>query len=286
MNLLICTDGSQDSLQAAEFLRLLHLPPDMAATMLAVADSSRRAERLQACLSEMQQMLEAQGFHPERLLRRGHLSKEILEQAEAGHYDLVAIGAPERQGLMRNRLTSTASDLSDRLRAPLLIARHVPPRLGRVLICTSAERPARETMRRGGALVSLLGAPATLVHVMSQMALDVHSPQEDLILTAEQAIARGTQEGKHLVEATRWLREAGMAAEITPRLRHGLVVEEILGELEDPEFGLLVLGAHSAAGRGRLLEVLLDDITEQLIATSPCSVLVVWHDPQVHAADL
>ena len=77
-----------------------------------------------------------------------------------------------------------------------------------------------------------------------------------------------------------------MASEITPRLRHGLVVEEILGELEDPEYGLLVLGAHSAAGRGRLLEVLLDDITEQLIAKSPCSVLVVWHDPQLHAADL
>src|SRR3989304_1552490 len=134
MNLLICTDGSQDSLQAAEFLRLLRLPPDMAATMLAGADSSRRAERLPAGLREMEQMLEAPGFHPERLLRRGHLSKEILEQAEAGHYDLVAIGAPERQGLIRNRLTSTASDLSNQVMAPLLIARHVPPRLGRGLV--------------------------------------------------------------------------------------------------------------------------------------------------------
>jgi nucleotide-binding universal stress UspA family protein len=273
MNLLICTDGSQDSLQAAEFFRLLHLPPDTAATMLAVADFGRRAERLEASLDKMQRMLEGQGFRPERLVRRGHLSKEILDQAERGHYDLVAIGAPERQGLLRNRLTSTASELSDQLIAPLLIARNVPPRLGRVLICTSAEGPARETMRRGGALVSRLGVPATLAHVMSQVALDLDSPQEDLSLTAEQAMARGTREGKHLAEATGWLREAGMAGEIAPQLRHGLVVEQILE-------------AHSAAGRGRLLEVLLDDVTDQLIAKSPCSVLVVWHDPQAHAAEL
>jgi nucleotide-binding universal stress UspA family protein len=227
----------------------------------------------------MRQVLEAQGFHPERIVRRGQLSREILEQAEEGHYDLVVIGAPERQGLLRNRLTATASDLSDRLKAPLLIARDVPPRIGRTLVCTSAEAPARETIRRGGVLVGRLGVATSLVHVMSQVALDLDSPQEDLTLTAEQAIARGTREGKHLQEAIGWLRDAGVAGEITPRLRHGLVVDEILSELEDQAYGLLVLGAHSVTGRGRLMEALLDDITEQLIARSPCSVLVVWHDP-------
>jgi nucleotide-binding universal stress UspA family protein len=286
MNLLICTDGSRDSLQAIAFLRLLQLPADTAATMLAVAEFGRRAGRLEACLQEMQQALEAQGFHPERIVRRGQLSREILEAAEKGHYDLVAIGAPVRQGLLRSRLTATASDLSDRLKAPLLIARNVPAQIGRTLICTSAATPARETLLRGGALVSRLGAPTSVVHVMSQVALDLDSPQEDLVLTAEQAIARGTREGKHLQEAIGWLREAGVAGEVAPRLRHGLVADEILSELEDQAYGLLVLGAHSAAGRGHLMEALLDDITEQLIARSPCSVLVVWHDPLAHSAEL
>lgn len=286
MNFLICTDGSRDSLQAAGFLRLLRLPRATSATLLAVADSGRRADTLEATLNEMQEMLEGQGFHPERLVRRGQLSREILEAAEQGQYDLVAIGAPERHRLVRSRLTATASDLSDRLKVPLLIARRVPAQLGRIMICTSAERPAEETIRRGGALVSLLGAPASLVHVMSQVALDLDSPQEDLILTAEQAMERGTREGKHFLEAIQWLRQSGLSAEITPRLRHGLVVEELLAELEDREYGLLVLGAHSAAGRGRLMEALLDDITDQLIDRSPCSVLVIWHDPRAHGIQL
>jgi nucleotide-binding universal stress UspA family protein len=241
---------------------------------------------LEASLDAMQQLLEAQGFHPGRLIRRGPFSREILEQAEQGAYDLVLIGAPPQQGLLRSRLTSSACELSDRLMAPLLIARRVPERPVRSLICTSAERPAHETVRRGGALVRLLPAPATLVHVMSQVALDPDSPLEDLRLTAEQAMAKGTREGAHLAEAIGWLREAGLTGEISPRLRHGLVVDEILQELDDEEYSLLVLGAHSPAGRGRLLEALLDDITDQLIVRSPCSVLVVWHDPRSHAREL
>jgi len=286
MNLLICTDGSRDSLQAAAFLRLLQLPPDTAATLLAVG-GGRRTGKLEASLGAMQQMLEAQGFHPGRLIRRGPLSREILEAAEQGGHDLVLIGAPPRQGLLRSRLTASACELSDRLMAPLLIARRVPERPGRMLLCTSAERPAQETLRRGGALLRLLPAAATLVHVMSQVALDPDSPLEDLRLSAEQAMAKRTREGAHLAEAMGWLREAGLTGEITPRLRHGLVVEEILQELEEEEYALLVLGAHSPAGRGRLLEALLDDITDQLIVKSPCSVLVVWHDPRrSHAREL
>ena len=106
----------------------------------------------------------------------------------------------------------------------MLIARSVPSEIGRTLVCASGEAPARETLRRGGAWVGRLGVATSLMHVMSQVALDLDSPQEGLTLTAEQAIAQGTREGRHLQEAMGWAREAEVAGEITPQLRHGLVV--------------------------------------------------------------
>ena len=66
-----------------------------------------------------------------------------------------------------------------------------------------------------------------------------------------------------------------MKNEIFPKNRHGLVVEEVLKELAEGGYELLVVGSHYQPGQDRWLGTLLDDITDQLLNRSTCSVLII-----------
>jgi nucleotide-binding universal stress UspA family protein len=49
----------------------------------------------------------------------------------------------------------------------------------------------------------------------------------------------------------------------------------VLKEIAESKYQLLVIGAHFRPGFNRWMGILLDDVTNQLLAQSPCSVLVV-----------
>ena len=98
---------------------------------------------------------------------------------------------------------------------------------------------------------------------------------EELVATAETAIAKNTREGQHLQRAIQQLTQAGISGPIVPRLRHGLVVDEVLAEVREGKYDLMIVGAHYQPGQNRWLGILLDDVTDQLINQAPCSVLIV-----------
>jgi nucleotide-binding universal stress UspA family protein len=75
--------------------------------------------------------------------------------------------------------------------------------------------------------------------------------------------------------STQQLRDAGVKNEIIPHIRQGLVVEEVLKELSEGGYELLVVGSHYQPGQDRWLGTLLDDITDQLLNRSTCSVLII-----------
>lgn len=173
-------------------------------------------------------------------------------------------------------MRSTTQRLAQYVPAHLLITRNVPEKLNRILICSGAERPSAETVRLAGLLTAGAGAEISLLHVMSQIALRPESPAEELEESAEEAIERETREGDHLNEAMATLRQEGLQAPIHPILRHGLVVDEVLEEIREGDYDLLVLGAHRQPAMSRWLDVLLDDVTGELLTKSPISTLVVY----------
>ena len=132
-----------------------------------------------------------------------------------------------------------------------------------------------ETIKRAGRLIASVDAHVRLLHVMSQVFFGPQSQPDDLLDTAETAISRETREGKHLKLAMERLEKAGVKGPITPSLRHGLVVDQVLTEIRGENCDLLVVGAHHQPGQNRWLEILLDDIADQLLNQAPCSVLVI-----------
>jgi len=278
IKILVCTDGSPAAEQAALLLSRLAFPPETSYTVLGVSETDGDQVQLTVSFEQFERLLGSTGSLIDRKMRFGSPIDEIKEEVETSEYDLVALGASgKRRGFPVLRIGSTAQKLSRILTTPLLVARNVPERIGKVLVCTGGESPSLENVVTAGKFLSGVEGEVIVLHVMSQVALRLDSPAQDLLDTAETAIQRGTREGRHLEQAVGLLRQAGIAGPIKPGLRHGLVVDEVLAELYDGKYDLLAVGGHyhHVKGKSRWIEVLLEDISGQLVDLAPCSVLIV-----------
>jgi nucleotide-binding universal stress UspA family protein len=143
-------------------------------------------------------------------------------------------------------------------------------RLQKILVCTAGGDPGLRDVAMAGHVAQHAQAAVTVLHVMSQVPLNDKAYLPDLAASADDLIARHTREGLHLQSALAKLRERAPGS--TVKVRHGFVVDEILAELRQGDYDLLVVGAHVARGLNRWL---LDDVTAHLIEEATTPVLVV-----------
>jgi nucleotide-binding universal stress UspA family protein len=276
MRLIVCTDGSTSAEQAATLISRLNFPPETEIVLLGVSETDGDQSALSASFGRMEKTLGGPRPGIQHKIRYGSAIDQIIKETEENHYDLIAFGVRSAaRGLVNLRMGSTVHRLLRSLHLPVLIARNIPDKINRILICTAAEAPSEHTLRTGGSLVANAGVETNLLHVMSQLALRLDSPPEDLLDTAESAIDRQTREGRHLERGMRILQEVGVQPPILPRLRHGLVVDEVLAEVHKGGYDLLVIGGHYQHAGNRWMDILLEDISGQLLGKTRCSVLIV-----------
>lgn len=276
MHILICIDGSLASEQAALLVSRLGFPQDTHYTLLGVSETDGDQVELTAAFDRIEQLLGGAQPAIQRQMRYGYAADQIKGEVRTGIYDLLALGAKDHpRSIIGPRIGSTVNKVTRTLSIPVCIARQVPEKIGKILVCTAAEEFSLETLRTAGRLLAGTQAEIHLLHVMSQVALRLDSPSADLRDTAETAIQRGTREGKHLELGLNLLVESGISRPPLPALRHGLVVDEVLAEVEEGGFDLLVIGGHFQPGRTHWIEFLLDDVSGQLLKRSSCSVLII-----------
>lgn len=276
MRILICTDGSLAAEQAALLIIRMGFPAETEYTILGVSETDGDQVGLTAAFDHIEQLLGGPKASIQRLMRYGNAADQIREEARTNNYDLVSLGAKGHpRGFIGLRFGSTVNRVTRALPIPVCVARNVPERLEKILVCTAAEAFSLETLSTAGRLLAGAQAELHLLHVMSQVALRLDSPSADLRDTADTAIRRGTREGKHLEQGVGLLEKAGIARPVLPALRHGLVVDEVLAELAEGKYNLLAIGGHFQPGRTHWIEFLLDDVSGQLLKRSPCSVLII-----------
>jgi nucleotide-binding universal stress UspA family protein len=275
MRILICTDGSPLAEAALNFAAPLAQAAGAAVTLLGVAPARRDTASLRAALTRAWTRFPAE---VEEKVRAGKPAGEILAEEQSGHYDLLVFGSRGRRGLARLIYGSVASRLARYARTPLLIVKDEGRPIRRILACTGGDRPGEQVARWAGQVARWQKAEATILHVMSQLALSSDSKVDELNETAEQAIARATREGQHLARVLEIMREQG-ATRVQPKLRHGLVLEEIVAEANAGDYDLVAIGAHAApelpAGWSWLRDYVFDDVADQIISAVRRPVLVV-----------
>jgi nucleotide-binding universal stress UspA family protein len=105
---------------------------------------------------------------------------------------------------------------------------------------------------------------------MSQITAGPGASGEQLQADAEELIQNHAPEGQLLERDIQILEQLNLHPR--PKVRHGLVVDEILTEARDGDYDLVVIGAHRGEGWRRIL---LDDLAHQIIGQLDRPVLVV-----------
>ena len=205
-------------------------------------------------------------------IRLGHPAEEIVAEAAEGGYNLIVVGTWPKLNLLHRLLAPTTERVVTQAHCPVLVAKGELDSLQHVLLCVSgADSPSRAA-QFVCAMSDEMEAEldVTVLHVMSQISASLEVRDDwQLDASAEKLIREGTPEGKWLRRDVETLKRA--KARVQPKVRHGLVVDEVLMETLESECDLVVIGAHRQEGWQRIL---LDDLAYQIVVRADRPVLI------------
>lgn len=274
MHILIATGGSPHSDVAVRIGGYVAEAAGVPVTLLTVVRNQDGKADGEALLAYAASLLAA-GVAATPIVRFGHPAEQILAAAAEirgrGEHVLLILGERVHHGLARRILAPTVKRILQRMPGSVLIARGQARPLKRLLICEGGRDPSLLQRLMAQLQPLLAGVDAlTVLHVMSQMAAYPGIDGWELTADADELIEGNAPEGEMLeedLEELERLQVYGVA-----KVRHGLVVKEILAEARAGDYDLVVIGAH----QGRRWErFLLDDLAQEIVDLADRPVLVV-----------
>jgi len=271
MRVLLATKGSAHSEVAVQMLLELARTLTISATVLTVIKDKGEADTAATLMSETAALLATAVTDVQTRLRVGDAATEIVREALAEDYDLILTGRRAAYSMLRRILGSVTQRLLVNLPCPLLIAKERPRPIRTVLLCDSGEFAPPLLQRLVDSLPELLqDVHITCLHVMSQISARPGLPDEQLRAAAEDLIKAQAPEGEWLQRDSQIL--AGLEVTHDLKVRHGLVVDEIVAEARGGDYDVVVIGAHRGMGWAQLM---LDNLARQIVAEVDRPVLII-----------
>ncbi len=273
MRILMATDGSANADEALNFGAQIARRTGENPTILAVTKIEADRSQVDVTLAYALRLLSMEDTNVQTKVRIGHPAEEIIREAEEGAYDLVIVGEGEHHALVtRFNLGSTALRVAENSPCPVIIVKGKARSIDRILLCDSGAGRSSLLSRFTLQLAEMLEGEEeiTVLHVMSQMSAGPGVRGQQLRANAEELIEARTPEGEVLKQNTQVLEEPGIHP--NPKVRHGLVLDEILDEARKGEYDLVIIGAHQGEGWQRLL---LEDQARKIMNQLDRPVLVI-----------
>lgn len=267
MKILLYANTSQKARDVASWARRLVsvLAGEVVIHLPAEPDAGERAaiEILQA------ELVASGGALPPAMVQAeaGSTEEGIAAEVARGDYPLVLLAPAGRRGVVRLIHGSLIGQVVRRVRSSVLIVRDggVPPRS--ILACLSGSRHSLTNVRAAALLSAAFNANVTLLMVISQLPVEFTGRQDSSMthdfLKSDHPLA------VHMRTANELLLKMGGRGSV--RVREGLVIEEILDEMETSGHDLLMIGTHRAEDYDPMYE----DLTSELVTRVERSTLVV-----------
>ncbi len=271
MRILVGTDGAVHSDLAVRTGGLLAEATGGALTLLTIVRQESRRPEGEAVLARARALIPAALTEVRTRVRLGRMAVEIVAEAEEGATDLIVVGEGPQDTITRHLLGPKVRRIISHKPCPILIARGFSRPVRRLLLCEGGREPSLLTRLLDQLAPLLRGVDdLTLLHVMSQIPAAPGLPDWELDSDAETLIERQTPEGLFLAHDIELLTRLNVS--LTTKVRHGLVVPEILAEAESGGYDLVVIGAHESHGWERFL---LDDLSMAIVNQGKNPLLIV-----------
>lgn len=236
----------------------------------------------QLAQGEMRELLSAHEGESLRLFehqrRAISAAPAILEVAEELGIDLIVIGGHGRRGLRRFFLGSVAEEVVRTAPCPVLTLRRSVAdggvhRFGHILVPVDFSPHARRALANARSLASLYGAELHLLHVVE--APVVPPSYGPLYSAAATGVAFGDL-AQEVEDNLRGLLSQVEGPDVTSNLQvtEGIAAPSITRWAEKIGADLIIIATHGLSG---LEHFLLGSVTEKVMRTAPCPVLVLKH---------
>ena len=287
MKVLLATDGSDDARVAATWLTESPLFQDATVMILTVAVLPEPYVEVQTLGTlrdsilndarrvgeEAQKLLAPRWPDAEVRVSEGDPREEIVRVAEKGQADLIVVGARGLGAVRGLFLGSVALAVARHASCAVLVVKGRRDRKSAVLAMDGSEDSFR-ALRFFASLAEGRRLKVQLVGVLEQLRFPSSAPRVlRARLRAELAELRRerrAQMAKVLERAAAELE--GKVAAIARSIPEGVPSEEIVGAADQQRAGLIVLGAR---GFGPVKRLLLGSVSEKVLRSARCGVLIV-----------
>jgi len=197
--------------------------------------------------------------------------KEVLAEIKDGDYNMVIVGDRSKHTLVHKFRSSIAIKIAEVSPCPVMVLKGKTGLIKHVLLCDSGAEKSKLVNNFLLQIIDLLGkeVKVTVLHVMSQISAGPGIRGKQLRADAEELILTHTPEGDLLERDLDILGKSGVNS--TPKIRHGLVVDEILAETQSGDYDLVVIGSNQELWQ----QFLLDDLTHKIIQLISLPILVI-----------
>lgn len=202
----------------------------------------------------------------------GDPAKQIVAEIRGDGYDLVAFGTRPDVGLVGHPISSVTRATLRYTATSLLVVRYARPDLKRLLTCTGGIEISVKVIETSARLASAAQAQLTLLHVVNPVP-SMYTGLAGLEETLPELLKTDTPTARHLRRGAEIVAEQGIEAEL--KLRHGVASNEILREATLGNYDLVVIGAPDLSTTGRMRNLFLGNVTQQIIEHAASPVLVI-----------
>jgi nucleotide-binding universal stress UspA family protein len=268
MKILICSDGSEQAERAVRLGAAIGAGCQAEVTLLGISESQGDNKPLVDSLQRAQSLLADKKVRAELITKSGDPIEEIVRRTEEANYDLVVIGAVRKAVRGAFWMSSKSYKIIKEIKPPVMTVAGKSTTINRILICSGGKKYIEKAVELTGQIARGLGAKVTLLHVMPEPpAIYARLPRVEetaaWLLNSRSELGLNLRHGKQLLESV------GVAADL--HLRQGPVLEQILREIHEGSYDLVVTG--SALSR-RLRTYVLGDISREIVNRADCAVLV------------
>jgi nucleotide-binding universal stress UspA family protein len=275
-NILVCVDGSEESLHALqEALKLtdsrglaaVSVAPPYEGDLRVMGGEQLKTLMREPCdtaLGKSQEMADKAGKAIKTACVIGTPHDGIVDFAESENCDLIVMGAKGHGFLERVLLGSvTRRVIGFTKRDVLVIPPHADLGWKKVMLATDGSENSQPAGNRALELAQAYGAELTVLSILelpSRLGGNVREVLAELIKDREGMLAEVRAQAEALGIKTQCFTSQGYPA------------RTIVAEAQKQGVNLIVMGSHGRTGLTRLL---MGSVTERVIGMAPCPVLVV-----------
>ncbi len=269
MKVLICSDGHKQAEKAIRYLATTAAACGAEATLLGIVEHPSDEAALQEALRHQAQILRDKKVAVEFVTKAGNPLEEIQKRTREQAFDLVLIGAERKTG-GPFVMSAKAYHIIKSVEPPVLVFIGERTGLQRVLICSGGQETINRAVKLTGELACKTRLSVTVLHVLPEPPA-IYSEMIEREDNAAELLNTNSTLGRNLRAEKEALEKFGLDAQI--KLRHGLVVPEILEEVTQGDYDLVVTGSTLAGGS--LRTYIMGDITSEVVNRAVVPVLVV-----------